>query len=335
MKTRVMITGTGPLGVGEGLVRCLKLVSDQYEIWAGNMDESAASLYECDYGIVLPKASDPGYLESVCKAVDHSRAEFLIPGSEPELVALSQHRDEFEKRNCHLLANPPSVVEIGDDKFKTFEFLTKAGIRTPLTTLDITLENAKSMGFPVVYKARSGGGGKNVFILRSEEDFTNAQQQMETKGIAMMLQEYIGDADSEFTASALTDLKGNLIGTFAARRTLLGGATSTVHIEDFPVIRKMALDVAQAIGALGSINIQCRLTPSGPSLFEINPRFSGSAPFRALAGFNEAHLLISSILNGSPVEVPPISYGTFGIRSFSESLFPITDKDRLMRFSTP
>ncbi|MBS1702698.1 MAG: ATP-grasp domain-containing protein [Armatimonadetes bacterium] len=334
-RTRVMVTGTGPLGVGAGLVRCLRHHPDLYEIWAANMNEYAAALYENHCGVLLPKAYDEGYLTCVLRAVEHGKIQFLIPGSEPELVVLSKHHEEFRKRDCYLLANPPEVVEIGDDKYRTYEFLSKAGIRTPFTTLEIVPASLGKVGLPCIYKPRSGGGSRDVYTIRSEEQFLRLRHSMEAKGASMVLQQLIGDMDDEFTASALMDFDGNLIGTFAARRNLIGGATGRVDIEEYPEIQQIALDVAKAIGARGSINVQGRITPNGPSLFEINPRFSGSAPFRALAGFNEPHLLIQSILAGRPVEVPPIRYSTFGVRAFDEFLYPSEVKEGLLRFNKP
>ena len=47
-----------------------------------------------------------------------------------------------------------------------------------------------------------------------------------------------------------------------------------------------------AIPFFGPINIQCRLRDGWPSVFEINPRFSGGIPLTIAAGANFPKMLI-------------------------------------------
>ena len=54
--------------------------------------------------------------------------------------------------------------------------------------------------------------------------------------------------------------------------------------------------IAKRLGACGPLNIQCRLTEDGPSVLEINPRFSGTTSIRAAVGFNEPDILIRNFL---------------------------------------
>ena len=46
------------------------------------------------------------------------------------------------------------------------------GSKEPVYTAEAGLAVAKEIGFPVMIKASSGGGGKGMRISRSEEDFT-------------------------------------------------------------------------------------------------------------------------------------------------------------------
>jgi carbamoyl-phosphate synthase large subunit len=55
--------------------------------------------------------------------------------------------------------------------------------------------------------------------------------------------------------------------------------------------------MANALGSVGPLNIQGRLDNGEFVAFEINPRFSGTTPMRAMAGFNEPELLIDWYLD--------------------------------------
>ena len=46
------------------------------------------------------------------------------------------------------------------------------GSKEPVYTAEAGLAMAKEIGFPVMIKASSGGGGKGMRISRSEEDLT-------------------------------------------------------------------------------------------------------------------------------------------------------------------
>ncbi|MEO8620965.1 MAG: ATP-grasp domain-containing protein [bacterium] len=331
MRTRVLVTGTGSFGVGEGIVHCLKMAGDRYELWAANMDEKASSLYECEHGVLLPIASDAEYVQVLRRFSQEHSIRFLIPGSEPELMAIAPHSESFAAFGCDVLANPETVVQIGANKYETYKFLKREELPTPESTLDLSESSAQALGWPVIMKPLSGGGSRNVHKILNAENLRERREAMQQLGEQVFLQEYVGAMNEEYTASALLDLKGHLIGSFAARRTLSGGATATVEVEDFPDIRSLAERVARALGARGPINIQLRMHHGKPTVFEINPRFSGSAPFRALAGFNEPDLMIQSVLLGRPVELPSRQHGLFGVRSFHESVYSLSAKASLLR----
>ena len=71
------------------------------------------------------------------------------------------------------------------------------GSKEPVYTAEAGLAMAKEIGFPVMIKASSGGGGKGMRISRSEEDFTehfNAAQLESVKGFSddtMYIEKYI------------------------------------------------------------------------------------------------------------------------------------------------
>jgi carbamoyl-phosphate synthase large subunit len=52
------------------------------------------------------------------------------------------------------------------------------------------------------------------------------------------------------------------------------------------------MECARAIRAVGAINIQCRIVDGVPTVFEINPRFSGGIPLTIAAGADFPRLLV-------------------------------------------
>ena len=58
----------------------------------------------------------------------------------------------------------------------------------------------------------------------------------------------------------------------------------------------MSIKIASGLNINGPVNIQCRKTDDGIIPFEINPRFSGTTPIRALFGVNEVETTIEAAL---------------------------------------
>ena len=62
-------------------------------------------------------------------------------------------------------------------------------------------------------------------------------------------------------------------------------------------INKFIINVTKKIRPLGPLNFQLCLTKKGPTIFEINPRFSGTTPLRNIFGLNEIQVLLNSLEN--------------------------------------
>ena len=79
------------------------------------------------------------------------------------------------------------------------------------------------------------------------------------------------------------------------------------------------MHVAKKIKSTGPINIQLRLNKNGdPLIFEINPRFSGSAPMRAIAGFNEPDMILRNFVYNENLSRNHINYSLEFYRVFQE-----------------
>ena len=76
----------------------------------------------------------------------------------------------------------------------------------------------------------------------------------------------------------------------------ISSGISQGDIVEFEPVRTTAEKIAEALGSIGPLNIQGRWNGSQFIPFEINPRFSGTTPMRALAGFNEPERMIEEWL---------------------------------------
>lgn len=314
-KISVLVTGVGGLDLGESIVMALGLAEgNKYKIIGANMNPFSASLFRVDKGFLVPSATSKHYIQKLLDICLSEKVEVLIPGSEMELEKIAENREVFESHNIIPLIGETDIIKTCLDKWELYRFLSKKGILCPKTVLpenkDVAIED---LGFPLLIKARRSCGSKNIFLAQDLDDLNFFISYLKKYGIEPIIQEYVGAKEQEFTISVLVSKKGDIIGSFAMHRELTGiSLKSSIKknsieyalstgisqglIDDFPEIRTTAEDVVQKMGGRGPMNVQGRLTSKGFSIFEINPRFSGTTSIRAYAGFNEPDLLIRNFL---------------------------------------
>ena len=331
-KIPVLITGVGGGGHGHEIVKALRLES-RYWLIGVDMAESSLGLFDVDKAYTVPPASDPCYIATLLEICEQWRAKVLIHGSEPELKVISKNRNRLLRAGVLPLINSPEVIDLGMDKWATMTFLKGHGYSFPNSLL-VQEEEEIPHKFPlpaVIKPAIGGGGSNNTFVVQDADELEFACRYLVRQGKAVLLQEYVGTPDDEYTVGLLSTLDGKLVGSIALRRCILSGLSNRIKIpnrtertelspilaissgisqgvvDDFPEVRRACEAISIALHSKGPINIQCRFVNGKLYPFEINPRFSGTTYIRALLGFNEPDMLIRHHLLGEALP-SPVSY---------------------------
>jgi carbamoyl-phosphate synthase large subunit len=346
----VLVTGVGGAAVGNQVLKALRLAETKYRLVAADASPENLNLAQVELAHVLPAASDPRYLDQIVAICRAEQVDVVVPGSEPELKLLIHFREHLTSLGILLLTNDPQVIDLCTDKMATYQFLQEHGFPAPRSVLvekeaDITMP----ADFPLILKpARDSGGSRNVFIAQEEDELLFFARYLLRNTDALLIQEYVGTAEEEYTIGVLSGLDGELLGSIALHR-FIGDALSTrltvpnrtarselgnklvvssgfSHgtIRDFSEVRKKCEEIAAALGSRGPLNIQCRVVGGALIPFEFNPRFSGSTSIRALADFNEPDLLIRRELRGEKCPRPQFREGVI-LRSLRENWIGTSD----------
>src|SRR5918994_5524400 len=100
----VLVTATGGI-VGQGIMKSLRLATSSslspicYRILAVDSSPLAAGLYRSDIGLVVPKASDPEYIDSIITHLKNYDVDALFVGSDEELMAIATTKKRIEKES--------------------------------------------------------------------------------------------------------------------------------------------------------------------------------------------------------------------------------------------
>jgi len=344
---RVLVTGVTGGGVGFGILETLARAG--YIVFATDITPYSAGLLKAKKGFVVPPASDANYLTTIISICKKNQINIIVPGSEAELFELSKNAKKLESLGILVIANDHSLIAKCRDKWQMFLMFKEKGIPCPDSALPEDFEMFKKKhGFPILLKQRTGSGSRNLFVVKNDEDYAFYSNRLNEEKIPFMLQEYIGNGSEEYTVGVVCSKNGSVIGSITVHRLLVGlssqqkmkvgnlnveistGITQGI-IEDNQLIQKQCENYAIKLGVTGPSNFQGRLVNGVFYIFELNPRFSGTTPFRAGAGFNDVDMVIRDRL-GEKVEKPKFKTGLVVLRSLENIFVPLEKIGKIEKF---
>ena len=161
--------------------------------------------------------------------------------------------------------------------------------------------------YPYIVKDRLGGGSQGLGIARTQRQL---DWLVETIPNAVV-QEYLYPDDEEYTVGVFISTSGKAVASIVMKRQLGLGMTSKAQVLVDSTLGSCCERVMETMGALGPANVQLRLTPRGPVVFEINPRFSSTTSARAHYGYNEPEMCIRHFLFQEEIKRPQLVGGRF------------------------
>ncbi|MBS5191657.1 MAG: acetyl-CoA carboxylase biotin carboxylase subunit [Lachnospiraceae bacterium] len=222
MFQKILIANRGEIAVR--IIRaCRELGITSVAVYS-TADKDALHTQLADEAICIGKAAPAdSYLnmERILSAAIASKAEAIHPG----FGFLSENAKFAQMcEQCHIAFIGPSaeVIRRMGNKQEARNTMINAkvpvvpGTKEAVYTADYGLKLAEQIGFPVMIKAASGGGGKGMRISRSAEDFTENFEVAQTESVngfaddTMYIEKYIEDP-RHIEFQILADKFGNVI----------------------------------------------------------------------------------------------------------------------------
>jgi carbamoyl-phosphate synthase large subunit len=307
---KILVTGAGAV-LGQGIIKSLRQSTLDCTIVAADPNALSCGLYWADSAYQLPMADYPAFGDAIDTMLAREQPDAVLVGTDVELGYFAQHRVRLESTfRTRILVSDPEVIAIADDKFETYRFLLAAGLDPPASAKseDVAAisDLIDTVGFPLIVKPRTGARSVGVSIVRNMVELTAALENRQR----LIVQECIGTDEREYTASALV-FDGAVKASIVMRRDLRDGNTYRAFADCYDALNAMVQKYAFALQPYGPANFQFRVDRNGkPRVFEINARFSGTTPMRALVGFNEVEMCMRWLLLGTPIVQPKIRRAT-------------------------
>jgi carbamoyl-phosphate synthase large subunit len=309
MIKNILVTGAGAL-LGQGILRSLSSLGDQFKIHTCDPHWRSGGHWLGCYAHKIPMADDKSYLNELKRIIRDNQIDILFVGTDTELPLLAQKREEIEKEfGLKIVISDKKVIDIGNDKWQTANFLKDNGFPFPYSVLSTDKKGIADLKNKAAYPyfAKPVDGARSKGIVRVDnEDILNEITKTPNN---LVIQEYISDEHGEFTSGCLV-LGGHPKAVVTLKRDLRDGNTyRAFYDKKFSQYDDFIKKVSKRLGIEGPCNFQFRIRDNEPVIFEINARFSGTTPLRDLFGFNEVKATLEYYLFNRNIQPPVIKEG--------------------------
>ncbi len=104
--------------------------------------------------------------------VKNNKIDIVITLFDIDLLVLARNKKLFADNGISVIVSEPEVIEICNDKWKTYKFLCENGFHTPKTFLSLqqtmlALDKGE-LNFPIIVKPRFGCGSIALSVAENE-----------------------------------------------------------------------------------------------------------------------------------------------------------------------
>lgn len=282
------------------------------DVYVADASSEAPAMLEADdeHARTVPPVDDPRYFDALLRLCEEKSVRLLVPLNDFELPGLARQAERFRAIGTEPVVSPPEIVDLCFDKWATVTRLHEFGVPTAETRLG--LEPAKAalregaLVFPLVVKPRWGTASIGVELVRDEAELELAYAWLERRLDSTAIGR-AGDAPRSeriLVQQALTgpeygiDIVNGLdrapAAVFVKRKIAMrAGETDRAVTEAEESVASLARRLSNELRPRGLTDCDAFLTPQGPKILELNPRFGGGYPFSHAAGANVPAALIA------------------------------------------
>lgn len=298
----VLVLGVGG-NVSQGIIKALRKSNLEMHLIGACISPMSTGLYMCDEAFVSPYASADDFMDWLITICNTCKVDIILTGVEENIRKIAEHIEELRSRTKAIfISSTYEQLQIGQDKYATCQWLQAHGCHYPeycdLANMEDSCALAARVGYPLIAKPWSGKSAHGIYVIEDEAMLKRLA------GLKhYVLQECVGDADSEYTVGCYADRKGTLQDIIIMHRILKNGTTVYAEVLEHDAIRREAEKICHAYQPGGPLNIQMRLDKTGrPVCFELNVRFSGTTAMRANFGYRDVEAMIKEYVLQQPID---------------------------------
>jgi carbamoyl-phosphate synthase large subunit len=274
--------------------RAAKQLKIKASFFGTDTTELTPALQLSDKAFLVKPITHPGYITQLLSIVKANKVKLLVPTVDLDLKVLARNKAKFAAAGCNVLVSNPDVVDICQDKRKTYRFLIRNGFDTPITMSIRDALSKKKLNWPCFLKPWDGYASRGNALVKNRKELAFFAKRIPNP----ICQEFI--EGTEHTCDVYVDFNMKVRCVVPRKRIeVRAGEVSKGQVVKNLTIMKEAARLVKKLGAgPGIITLQLFLTAERRKKFiEINPRFGGGVPLSIKAGANFPKWILQGLLH--------------------------------------
>ena len=270
-------------------------LSGRGSAFATDMSPNAPALYEADAFYLVPKITEPGYIDRVLEICRKEQIQGVFSLIDPELSLLAEHEQSFRQIGTTVIGSSYELCERTLDKWQMYLWLKEHGYACAGSYVDKEafyrdVEKGK-ISYPVFVKPVRGSA--SIAITRAEDRET--VEFLFSHGECLLIQEYL--RGQEIGADCYIDMiSGETVSVFTKKKLVMraGETDKGISFQD-PVLFELIERFVKESGFRGQIDIDIFECGGVYYISEVNPRFGGGYPHAYEAGVNHMKYMVRNL----------------------------------------
>lgn len=255
----------------------------------------APALYEADAHYIVPRITEPGYMENIFDICRKENITGVLSLIDPELSMIAEYEEEFKKLGVTVIESSYELCERTLNKWEMYCWLKEHGY--PCAKSYITLEDfyrdleRGEIAFPVFIKPMKGSASLQI----SKAEDRETVELLFSHGEQMMIQEYM--TGQEIGADVYIDLiSKEVVSVFTKKKLVMraGETDKAISFRDERLFMEIERFVKES-GFVGQIDIDIFEKDGVYYFSEVNPRFGGGYPHAYACGADHMTMIKNNL----------------------------------------
>ena len=272
-----------------------RTLEDKGMVVATDMSELAPAIYEADKYYIVPRMSEPGYLDKILSICKKEHIDGVLSLIDPELSLLAEHAEDFKAVGTTVIGSSYALCEMSLDKFQMYNWLVEHGYNCARSYMDKEAfyadVEAGRISYPVFVKPARGSASIAISKVYDKETL----ELLFAHDDGLMIQEFLDG--QEIGADVYIDMVSHEVVSIFTKKKLkmrAGETDKAVSFKDeklFELIKRFVLDA----GYNGQIDIDIFDVNGVYYISEVNPRFGGGYPHAYESGADHMKLIVNNL----------------------------------------
>lgn len=267
------------------------------KVIATDMSDLAPAIYEADGYHLVPRITDPTYINKLLEICKKEKIDCLFALIDPELSLISKNKARFLEIGVTPLISSYESVELAFDKYEMYKYLSSNGFKCAKSYIDKEKFykdlDAGLISFPVFVKPYKGSASININIVNSKEEIDTLFNVYDD----LLIQEFLDG--QEIGADVYIDpISKKVVSIFTKEKIKMrAGETDKARSFKDKKLFSLIVSLVEKIGYEYMIDMDIFRINDEYYISEINPRFGGGYPHAYECGVNFPKLIVNSMNN--------------------------------------